>query len=247
MRAVLTYHSIDASGSAVSVDPAVFEQHVGWLASGAVRVVPLGEILAAPAGEDAVALTFDDALESFGTVAAPLLLEAGLPVTAFVVSDRVGGTNRWADGDAGAVPEFPLLGWDRLRELAEAGVELGAHTRTHADLTRLDAAASREEMEGSVRRIEEATGRRPRSFAYPFGWYHDASVEAARDLFDLACTAELRPLEPGTDPFRVPRLDMFYFRRPGLLEGWGSAGFRRYLWVRRAGRSVRSLARAARA
>jgi peptidoglycan/xylan/chitin deacetylase (PgdA/CDA1 family) len=242
MRAILTYHSIDRSGSAISVDPDTFRQHVRWLASGAVAVVPLREIVEAPIDQDAVAVTFDDALESFGTVAAPLLLDAGLPVTAFVVTDRVGTTNQWEGGGHAAVPEIPLLGWDDLRAVARAGVELGAHTRTHPDLTRLTDTAIRAEMEGSVVRIEAETGHRPRAFAYPFGAHDDASVEAARELFDLACTAELEPLEGGTDPLRLPRLDMVYFRRPGLLEGWGTARFRRYLWLRQAGRRVRRLA-----
>jgi len=244
MRAVLTYHSIDTSGSAISMDPAVFERQVRWLASGTVRTVPLLEIGDVPAGEDAVAVTFDDGLESFATAAAPLLIRAGIPVTVFVVSDRVGGMNRWGHASDGAVPELRLLDWEELGALAEAGVELGAHTRTHPDLTRLDVSARHDEIAGSVSRIEEETGRRPRSFAYPFGFHDDACVEAARDFFDVACTAELRPLEPGADMFRLPRLDMVYFRRPGLLEAWGRTGFRRYLWLRRAGRRVRRLARA---
>ena len=45
MRAILTYHSIDGSGSPVSVDEAAFRRHVDWLASGAVDVVPLERIL----------------------------------------------------------------------------------------------------------------------------------------------------------------------------------------------------------
>lgn len=227
------------------MDPETFQRHVRWLASGAVRVVRLDEILAVPTGEDAVAVTFDDAIESFGAVAAPLLLDAGLPVTVFVVSDRTGGTNHWGHPDDAAVPKLPLLGWDALGKLAESGVALGAHTRTHPDLTHLDAPTIREEMAGSARRIQEETGRTPRTFAYPFGYHDDRSVEAARDLFDMACTAELRPLGPGMDPWRMPRLDMVYFQRPGLLERWDDPGFRGYLALRRAGRRVRALARVA--
>jgi hypothetical protein len=69
MRAVLTYHSIDESGSVVSVPEAAFRSHVEWLASGAVRVVPLEELLSMDDGVDAVAITFDDGPESFGAVA----------------------------------------------------------------------------------------------------------------------------------------------------------------------------------
>lgn len=243
MRAVLTYHSIDPSGSPISVDREVFERHVGWLASGVVRVVPLTEILSISPGRDAVAVTFDDALETFGSVAAPLLVEAGLPVTVFVVSDRVGGTNHWGHPGDALVPEMDLLGWDALGRLQDDGVELGAHTRTHPDLTALEGDdVLRDELEGCARRMEAETGRRPRAFAYPFGHHDERCVEAVGGLYDVAVTTELRTLDEEPDPRRLPRLDMFYFRRPGLLESWGSTAFRRYLWIRRAGRRLRAAA-----
>jgi peptidoglycan/xylan/chitin deacetylase (PgdA/CDA1 family) len=242
MRAILTYHSIDPSGSAISVAPDEFSEHVDWLRSGRVRVVPLADILAVPETEDAVAITFDDALESFGTVAAPLLIGAGLPVTVFVVSDRVGGTNRWGHPSDAAVPAFGLLGWDELRDLSDQGVELGAHTRTHPDLTRIDERRIDDEIEGSARRIEEETGRRPRSFAYPFGFNSGPSVRAARRSFDIAVTTRLDVLRGPIDPMLVPRLDMIYFRRRALLEDWAGTRFRNYVWLRRVGRRARSLA-----
>lgn len=244
MRAILTYHSIDPSGSPISIDPATFEGHVRWLASEAVSVVPLGEILSVPADKDAVAVTFDDALESFGSIAAPLLLEAGLPVTVFVVSDRVGGTNRWGHASDASVPELDILGWDDLLRLAEAGVELGAHTRTHPDLTRLSRDRVQDELEGCVHRIEDETGIRPRTLAYPFGFHDASSVEEARRLFDVGVTTDLSALGQTPDPLRLPRLDMVYFRRPDGLEGWGGPAFRLYLGLRRAGRSARELMRA---
>jgi hypothetical protein len=51
MRAILTYHSIDDSGSPISVDRAAFREHVTFLASGAVRVTDIAGVLAQP--EDA--------------------------------------------------------------------------------------------------------------------------------------------------------------------------------------------------
>ena len=56
MRAILTYHSIDESGSPISVAPAAFRRHVEWLASGRVRVVSLEEIVRLNDAVDAVAL-----------------------------------------------------------------------------------------------------------------------------------------------------------------------------------------------
>jgi hypothetical protein len=94
MKAILTYHSVDESGSVISIDEPTFRRHVRWLASGRVQVLPLDRLLDAPADVDAVAITFDDGLESFGRVAAPLLHDHGLPVTLFVVADAVGTSRR---------------------------------------------------------------------------------------------------------------------------------------------------------
>ena len=38
MRAILTYHSIDDSGSPISIAPADFRRHLDWLTSGRVPV-----------------------------------------------------------------------------------------------------------------------------------------------------------------------------------------------------------------
>jgi peptidoglycan/xylan/chitin deacetylase (PgdA/CDA1 family) len=109
MRAILTYHSIDESGSAISISESVFRGHVSWLARGGVRVVSLDALMRLPADANAVALTFDDGFVNFGDIAAPLLADHGLPSTLFVVSDAVGKTNRWPGRADRGIPELPLL------------------------------------------------------------------------------------------------------------------------------------------
>jgi len=109
MRAILTYHSIDSSGSPISVSPSAFRAHVRWLASGAVRVLPLDELVSAGDDEDAVAITFDDGFENFATEAAALLAQHGLPSTVFVVPEHVDGTNAWGGSDAPGIPTLPLM------------------------------------------------------------------------------------------------------------------------------------------
>jgi peptidoglycan/xylan/chitin deacetylase (PgdA/CDA1 family) len=239
MRAVLAYHSIDPSGSALSVSPASFREHVRWLSSGAVRVVSLAELLAGRDEEDMIAITFDDALESFGSVAAPLLLDAGLPVTVFVASDYVGKLADW-DGTGGDVPVFPVLSWQELHDLSDAGVELGAHSRTHPVLTRLNDEQLHEEVHGSGVRIADRTGSQPRHFSYPYGAHDDRVAAAVTAGYDAAVTTELAGVHQGTDRYRLPRLEMYYFRDPRRLQAWGTAGFRRYLTIRRLARKTRA-------
>lgn len=239
MRAILTYHSIDPSGSPISVDAAAFARHVEFLASGRVRVVPLGEIERVPEGEDAVALTFDDGFRNFADDAWPRLRDAGLPVTVFVVAGRAGGDNRWNGREEKGIPVAPLMDWATTARVASEGASLGSHATTHAPLPSLGDAALREELRGSRDRIERETGVRPRTFAYPFG-SHDARTRAAvAREYQAACTTELRLLGAREDPAALPRLDAFYLRGPGRLESFGAPSFRRYVARRALLRSVR--------
>lgn len=241
MRAILTYHSIDSSGSAVSVSEDWFRAHVRFLASGRVRVVPLAQLPNMADTEDAVALTFDDGFLNFSTIAAPLLSAAGLPATVFVVSDAVAGTNDWTGHPVPGIPILPLMSWQQIHAAATAGFEVGAHTRRHPDLTTLTPARLEDETAGCAERIATELGRRPECFAYPYGAVNESVARAARDIFAQSCTTELRPLAPADDPALLPRLDAFYFREPGQLEAWGSPAFRRRLWIRAQGRRVKAL------
>ncbi|MEP6571596.1 MAG: polysaccharide deacetylase family protein [Gemmatimonadota bacterium] len=239
MRAILTYHSIDPSGSAISVDPGVFGRHIRWLASGRVRVVSLAQLAELPPNADAVALTFDDAFENFGDLAAPLLREYRLPATLFVVPGHVGGTNAWGGVLDQRVPTLPLLDWAALGRLAEDGVTLGAHTLTHPHLTALSGDELERELAGAASRIASETGMTPADVAYPFGDVNAIVAERAGRIFQRGCTTDLRALRAVESPMLLPRLDMFYLRAPGQLERWGTATFERHLWLRSQARRLR--------
>ncbi len=240
MRAVLTYHSVDSSGSAISVSESAFREHVAWLSSGGVRVVPLLEVVTVDEDENAVAVTFDDGLESFGRIAAPLLERAGIPVTLFVVPRYVGRHGSWK-GTGNHVPVFPLLGWAELRSLSERGVELGAHTLSHPVLTELPDDALEVEIAGSARCIEQETGVVPRTFAYPYGSHNSRVVGAVAQSFDVAVTAQLDTLRPDTRAHTIPRLDMWYYQNPRRLRAWNTSMFKAHLAVRKLARRARRM------
>jgi peptidoglycan/xylan/chitin deacetylase (PgdA/CDA1 family) len=240
MRAVLTYHSIDDSGSSISVRPDAFERHVRWLVSGRVQVMALDDLARGQSDAPAVALTFDDGFENFATHAAPLLTAHGLPATVFVVTDRVGQTNDW-NGTAAGVPILPLLNWPALERLAAAGIAVGAHTRTHRDLTALDAAAMEDEIAGSAECLRRRMGVAPQAFAYPYGRVSEAVSAAVAANFAWGCTTEHRPFDTAERRERLPRLDMYYYRSGGRLDAWDTSSFRRHLRMTQQRRRLRSL------
>ena len=78
-------------------------------------------------------------------------------------------------------PEFAPCSWDEIREVARAGIDIGAHSVTHPILSRLeDAAALRCEILEPQRRLEEQLQRPVRHFAYPNGRWEDIGPEALR-------------------------------------------------------------------
>jgi peptidoglycan/xylan/chitin deacetylase (PgdA/CDA1 family) len=238
MRAILTYHSIDDSGSAISVHPDAFRRHVDWLTSGRVKATTLDDLVSLPSSCDAVAVTFDDGFENFEEHGRHLL-DRGIPVTVFVVSDRVGKTNAWGDEPAPGIPVLPLLDWPALRRLREQRVTLGAHSRTHVDLTGLTQDLLDEEICGSADIIARETGVRPTVFAYPYGHVDAAAASAVAKTFRFACTTDFQILRDDDRSECLPRLDMYYMQRPGRIEGWGTPGFARFVAVRHKLRQAR--------
>jgi len=118
--------------------------------------------------------------------------------------------------------EYEPMRWEEVREAAEAGIEFGAHTRSHPILAML--AGEREltdEIAGSKRRIEEALGRPVDHFCYPNGSLSDissAAVQVARHAgFRTAVTTEPGLISGSADVMRLRRIgvapdyDDYYF------------------------------------
>lgn len=121
-----------------------------------------------------------------------------------------------------------LATWDEAAQLAEAGMEVGAHTLGHPYLDHLPAAAQAVEITGSVERIHARLGLRPQGFAFPGGAYDVASVEACRRAgLDYAVTTRA-----GDNRARAPRYEL---KRRGFDEGMclgpGGRFSRRLAWA----------------
>ncbi len=239
MRAVLTYHSIDDSGSVISVTPDSFARHVAWLAGGSVRVVGLEDLLTLPNESHAVTLTFDDALASIATEAAPRLADLGLAATVFVVSDHVGGDNAWGGVAAPGIPPQPVLDWDAIGRLADAGWTVGSHSRRHPHLVGCNDDQLEDELATSAATIARHLGDRPTSFAYPYGDVDPRIATAVARHYAHACTASHQVVTDRIAPHLIPRLDAWYFRGPEPFRHWGTPRFRRAVAWRHALRRAR--------
>jgi len=232
--AILTYHSIDQSGSVISTAPDVFEDQMAWLAGSGLAVVPLEQAAENPGG---VALTFDDGYQNFLDSALPVLERYRLPSTVFVATALLGMTNGW-DGQHRSIPKLAIMGEDGVREATARGVGIGAHSVGHADLTTLLEPDIEHELTASQGRLEDLTGKPVRTFAYPFGRTNEASIRLAGKSFDLACGTGLGYVEPASDRLELPRLDVYYLQSRFWFRRIGVGSGRRYLGLRAALRSM---------
>ena len=86
-------------------------------------------------------------------------------------------------------PVHAILGWDELRRLADEGVTMAPHTRTHAFLDQVPVGQVREEVAGSRDDLHRELGAAPPAFAFPAGQHSDQAVEILREEdFEVAFT-----------------------------------------------------------
>lgn len=155
-------------------------------------------------------ITLDDGYLNNLENALPVLLDTGFSATLNVVTQRIGGTNEW-DAGVGA-PQVPLMDVSQLKAWLAAGMDIGAHTRRHVDLSRCDAATARDEIRGSKDDLERLLGIEVRSFCYPYGEHrleHAAMVRAAG--YQWATTIVSSRARADDDPMRLPRISVHLY------------------------------------
>lgn len=237
---ILTYHSLDASGSVISVAPDAFAEHMRLLRERGFTGIALETLLDAWDGngslpERPVVLTFDDGFRNVLEHGVPVLQSCGFSGTVFIVTGWCGRTCDWP-GQGQGIPRLPLLSWDEIDEVAAAGLELAPHTVGHCHLPELSAEEARREMVDAQQALQDRLGRRISSFAYPYGDLDEAVTEMAREHFRGAVSVRMATARPGDDRLLLPRLDVFYFRDPAVFRLLGTARGALYLGARRLAR-----------
>lgn len=211
---ILMYHQVDAEpprGTAMRgmvVSPGRFDSHMRLLRLCGFTGVPMGEVLQHLRGERrgrVVGITFDDGYLNNLRHALPALQRHGHRATLYAVSQLLGRHNDWDEGLG--VPAKPLMTAAQLREWASAGMDVGAHSRHHVDLTTLDDETARDEIAGCRADLEDQLGREVRHFCYPYGRYAPREIALAREAGYLTATTVARSrARPEDDPMQLPRV-----------------------------------------
>jgi len=210
---VLFYHRVaDRDPNPWTMSRAQFAAQIRWLRS-RFDLVDLAEaqrrIAAGRNRRPTACITFDDGYAENLEFALPLMMREQIPCTYFVTTSHVFGQRPFPH-DVAANRPLESNSLPQLRDLAAAGVEIGAHARNHIHLGDVSHDVLQDEIAGSKRELEQALDAEVRYFAFPFGQRADLSTAAFQIAYaagyDGVCSAHGGYNFPGDDPFHLRRI-----------------------------------------
>jgi peptidoglycan/xylan/chitin deacetylase (PgdA/CDA1 family) len=211
---ILMYHQVDTpppSGTPMRglvVSPASFARQMAMLRLMGYQGVSMRDLepwLRGERHDRVVGITFDDGYRNNLLQALPVLRHNRFTATCYAVSNAFGGSNTW--DAAKGVPRAALMDKPDFKQWLSAGMDVGAHTRHHLDLTTLDDATALTEIAGCKTDLELALDAEVRHFCYPYGHFNDAhQAMVAQAGYVSATTVRRGRAWPGDDVFALPRV-----------------------------------------
>lgn len=170
---VLCYHRFEnPPKDALALSITEFREQMQTLKDQGIAVIPMADFLAWRRGEKNIpprsaVITIDDGYNDAYTQAWPVLKEFGYPFTMYVYTNYISAGGR-------------SITWDQLKEMRDAGVDIGSHTVAHDNLVKPKRAKDvpydqflMNELQGSKALIEQHLGIQVKTLAYPFGIHNE--------------------------------------------------------------------------
>ena len=117
-----------------------------------------------------VIITFDDGYKDNLKNALPILKKYNMKIVLFLITSE--NYNKWDTDVENREKEkkFNLMSKEEVKELIASNlVEIGGHTTKHLDMPNVELRTIEEDLKVSNKILEEITGYKPISFAYPWG------------------------------------------------------------------------------
>ncbi len=216
------YHGL-LGGGAPHLERHQFVEQLEHLARSGRSVGPLHQ-------RPQIALTFDDGYRDLLEVAVPLLEARHWKATVFLTCD---GLNQLQPQH---MAPKPLLDWEAARQLVKLGWEVGCHTWSHRDLTQIPRQDWHREVVESREHLQQQLGVPVESFAPPLGRFPEGLMPLLTPNYQRAVGTRLGRCQNNTNPYELPRIEMWYYRDPHqwskFLQGQGESYLRWRRWLR---------------
>lgn len=202
---ILTYHRVHRyatelkkSQPDLTVEPETFHAQMKALHDAGYKTITQRQLFdalyrGAALPPKPVIVSVDDGYVDDVTEILPVLKQLKMTATFYVITGRL--------------HEQGFVNPDQVRQLEAAGMDVGAHTRTHANLPALPPAVRRSEIDGSAADLRRVLGHPVYWFAYPYGAFNPAVVDEVRRAgFLLAVTTKSGVTASTATPFEIPRI-----------------------------------------
>lgn len=241
---VLMYHRVPASAIEARhrtfVEAAKFARHLKFFAWRGLQTLTFKEYLAFSKGErpasdfprKPLVITFDDGYLDNFTNMLPLTKRFGYHGVLFLLGDANVTANFWDHGENR--DDNLLMSREQCKAFVASGWEIGAHTLSHPDLTKLDDDQARHEICASKRALEEELDTDVVSFAYPFGHYSSRIKEMVKEAgFSFGIATDNGGITIEDDRFALFRVNMFPNETMFSLFKKTSSWYRSYYYHKR--------------
>jgi len=197
---ILMYHYIRNAegeselGKSLSVTPENFAAQVQWLKDNNYETLKVSDLVDPQrkilskiyfAKKKPIILTFDDGYADAYTEALPILKKYQAVATFYLIRDYVGKGN--------------YLSQTQTQELEKAGMEIGSHTLSHPDLTKIN-------LEDAQTQIFQSK-ENALTFCYPSGKYDSTTVRLVQEAgFQAAVTTHFGIADQNSSILELPRV-----------------------------------------
>jgi peptidoglycan/xylan/chitin deacetylase (PgdA/CDA1 family) len=165
-----------------------------------------------------ISLNFDDGWLSAYNNALPILNKAGLKSTQYIIGE-------------GLSDPYNYVNASQVLTMQSTGHEIGAHSRTHADLIGLSASQLQSEINGSKQDLLEIGVNQVNTFAYPFGDVNSTVETATRNAgFTSARGVESGFNTKDTNPYILKSRSLENTTSITTIKSWIDAAIQNDTW-----------------
>ncbi|RYD59117.1 MAG: polysaccharide deacetylase family protein [Sphingobacteriales bacterium] len=215
---VLMYHALCAdeafvaNKNTVAISVKAFRKQMAWLHSNGYKAINLQEANSILKGNIAdrgkyCILTFDDGYYSWYKYANDILAGYGFKATMFLSTAYV--------GELYDIPDFVLddndrpLTWQEVNQMSRNGWSVEAHGHYHHRWDTMSIDDLENDIQTCKELIEQNTGKRTTSVAYPYGSYNTQTLQLVKQMgFEAACTVHDGLLTSPAGNLRLPRIEI---------------------------------------